>query len=259
MAKTFSWNKPRIREVSRDASMTSQKVVFRMEISRDSHYHTPSIDPGFLRGADNRPNHMTTQTFYRQAAAILVAALTMLSQPVVAAGDPEQGKELGFTCLGCHGIEGQRNAYPSFRVPRLGGQNSEYLETALHAYREGTRPHPTMQAQAGSLSDDDIDNLVAWLGSVEQADDMATAEQGAGVASAQICVTCHGADGANVQPAPPILAGQHEDYLVYALKQYKDGTRSGNVMAAFAATLSDSDMELIAGFYASQDGVETLE
>ena len=142
---------------------------------------------------------------------------------------------------------------------RLGGQNTEYLETALKAYRDGTRPHPTMQAQASSITDADIDNLVAWLGTFGKAEKVATAEQVAGVAAAQICVTCHGVAGENVQPAPPTLAGQHEDYLVHALNQYKDGTRSGNVMNAFAATLGDADIEMLAKFYASQDGVETLD
>ena len=190
---------------------------------------------------------------------ILAVAVSFWSLPGAAQGDAELGKQLGFTCMGCHGIEGQRNAYPSFRVPRLGGQNAEYLETALKAYRDGTRPHPTMQAQASSITDADIDNLVAWLETFGKAEKVATAEQVAGVAAAQICVTCHGVAGENVQPAPPTLAGQHEDYLVHALNQYKDGTRSGNVMSAFAATLSDADIEMLAKFYASQDGVETLD
>ena len=72
-------------------------------------------------------------------------------------------------------------------------------------------------------------------------------------------MTCHGVAGATIQPVPPTLAGQQEDYLVQALKQYKDGTRTGTVMNAFAAQLSDADMKLIAGFYASQDGLETLD
>lgn len=202
---------------------------------------------------------MKKHTNIRRGTALLAACLVLASGTALAQGDAEAGRELGFTCLGCHGIEGQRNAYPSFRVPRLGGQKIEYLETALIAYRDGNRPHPTMQAQAGSLSDDDIDNLIAWLSGYEEVSDTATAEQVAGVEAAQICVTCHGVDGAAVQPAPATLAGQHEDYLVYALKQYKDGSRSGNVMSAFATTLSEADMKMLAEFYASQDGVETLE
>lgn len=201
---------------------------------------------------------MKTRNFIRPAA-ILAAALTIVAQPAVAEGDAEQGKKLGFTCLGCHGIDGYRNAYPSFRVPKLGGQKSEYVRTALNAYREGTRPHPTMQAQASSLTDEDIENLVAWIASYGEAEPVATAEQVAGVEAAQICVTCHGVAGAAVQPAPPILAGQHEDYLVYALNRYKEGARSGNVMNAFAAALSDADIKLLASYYASQDGLHTLD
>jgi cytochrome c553 len=195
----------------------------------------------------------------RFKAAILAIALIICSQPGAAEGDPELGKELGFTCLGCHGIEGYRNAYPSYRVPRLGGQKPEYLMTALRAYRDGTRPHPTMHAQATSISDEDIENLVAWIGTYGSAQDTVTAEQVAGVEAAQICVTCHGAAGASVQPVPPTLSGQQLDYIERALHAYKDGSRSGSVMNAFAATLSDADIEMLAKFYSSQDGLRTLK
>lgn len=195
----------------------------------------------------------------REYTTILTIALTFWAYPALAEGDPEKGEQLGFTCNGCHGIEGQRNAYPSFRVPRIGGQKSEYLELALKAYRAGTRPHPTMQAQASAMTDEDIDDLVAWLAGFGAASDTATAEQVAGVAAAQICITCHGAQGQAVQPTPPTLAGQHADYLVHALKQYRNGTRSGNVMTAFATTLGDTDIEMLAKFYASQDGLKTLD
>jgi cytochrome c553 len=202
---------------------------------------------------------MKKSTSIRHGMVIAALALAFSGQPAAAQGDAEQGAKLGFTCLGCHGIEGYRNAYPSFRVPRLGGQKSDYIRTALNAYRAGTRPHPTMQAQATSLTDEDIDNLVAWLASYGEAADSTTAEQVAGVDAAQICVTCHGAAGAAVQPAPPVLAGQQEDYLVHALNSYKEGARSGNVMNAFAANLSDADIKLLASYYASQDGLKTLQ
>ena len=202
---------------------------------------------------------MMTTNFARLAGSVLAIALLFSGRAAVADGDAERGRELGFTCLGCHGIEGYRNAYPSFRVPRLGGQRVEYLRAALDAYRAGARPHPTMQAQAGSLTDEDVDDLVAWLGTVETARDTATAEQVAGVEAALICVTCHGAAGAAVQPVPPTLAGQQEDYLRYALERYRDGARSGNVMTAFAASLTDADIALIAAFYAAQDGLQTLD
>lgn len=203
---------------------------------------------------------MNTPGFKLSLKAIGLALSVLLSaSPAGAEGDADQGAKLGYTCLGCHGIEGYRNGYPSFRVPRLGGQKAEYLDTALKAYRSGTRPHPTMQAQASTMSDDDIDNLVAWIGSFGEAEDTLSSADVAGVAPAQICVTCHGAEGANVMPKPPVLSGQHADYLVHALGQYKDGSRSGNVMTAFAATLSEADMKLLATIYASQEGLQTLD
>ena len=78
-------------------------------------------------------------------------------------GNPDAGRQLVYTCQGCHGLTGYQNAYPTFHVPRIGGQSSEYLAQALHEYREGKRKHPTMQAQAQSFSDQDIADIAAFL------------------------------------------------------------------------------------------------
>ena len=202
---------------------------------------------------------MNKQTTIRPDAAIFLIAMMIFAVPAAAEGDVEQGKQLGYTCMGCHGIEGYRNAYPSFRVPRLGGQQGAYIEAALRAYREGTRPHPTMQAHAAALTDQDIENLVAWITSVGDVKDSATTESAAGVSPAAACVACHGAEGEGVVPQPPTLAGQQSDYIEYTLQQYKDGSRSGTVMGAFTASLSDADIALLAKFYSSQDGLTTLQ
>jgi cytochrome c553 len=92
------------------------------------------------------------------------AALALLSAPgALAAGDTEAGRLKSNTCMGCHGIPGYTNAYPAYRVPKLGGQSPEYLDLALRAYRSGERPHPTMRAQAANLSDQDIADIAAFL------------------------------------------------------------------------------------------------
>lgn len=83
------------------------------------------------------------------------------------AGDATKGKTLTYTCQGCHGITGYKNAYPSFHVPRIGGQSAEYLTQALTEYREGKRKHPTMQAQAQSFSAQDIADISAYLSSLK--------------------------------------------------------------------------------------------
>jgi cytochrome c553 len=198
-----------------------------------------------------------TKTYFTVAVLMLVLVAVLHAQSVRAQDDTDQGRVLAYTCMGCHGIEGYRNAYPSYRVPRLGGQKSAYIKSALIAYRNGNRPHPTMQAQGGSLSDADIDQLAAWFQSLATASDNVDADDVAGFAPAAVCVTCHGVAGAAVEPQPPVLSGQQEEYLVHALGQYKEGKRIGTVMAAFAAGLSDADVATIAAFYASRDGLTT--
>ena len=82
-------------------------------------------------------------------------------------GDATRGKGLTYTCRGCHGLTGYKNAYPSYRVPKLGGQSETYLNNALKEYRGGKRKHPTMQAQAESFSEQDIADIAAYLSSLK--------------------------------------------------------------------------------------------
>ena len=190
-------------------------------------------------------------------AATAFLALSLLAQPALAEGDAEAGKQLAYTCLGCHGIEGYRNAYPSYRVPKLGGQKAAYLEIALRGYRDGTRPHPTMVAQASSLSDQDIADVSAYLASLGSDTVAAGGTQGASFERAQACAACHGANGIAMSATWPTLAGQHEDYLVKALNQYRDGTRKDAVMAAQAALIAEEDVKVLARYFANLEGLET--
>lgn len=93
----------------------------------------------------------------------LAALAALLALPVAAEGDAAKGKEMANTCMGCHGIPGYSNAYPTYKVPKLGGQPAKYLEVALKAYRSGDRPHGTMHAQAAQMSDQDIADIAAYL------------------------------------------------------------------------------------------------
>src|ERR1700675_4251873 len=80
-----------------------------------------------------------------------------------AAGNPADGEKKFYTCEGCHGIDNYRNAYQDYSVPKLRHQHASYIVAALQEYRSGERPHPTMHAQAASLSDQDIDDIAAYL------------------------------------------------------------------------------------------------
>ena len=73
-----------------------------------------------------------------------------------------------------------------------------------------------------------------------------------GQALAAVCMACHTADGNRGAPANPILQGQHPEYLVKQLHEFKSGKRKNAIMMGFASTLSDEDMRHIAAFYASK-------
>jgi cytochrome c553 len=193
------------------------------------------------------------------AAPILILgiACAFLASPAAAQGDAERGAKLAYTCLGCHGIEGYRNAYPSYRVPKLGGQKAAYLLAALQGYRDGTREHATMQAQASSMSDADMQDLAAYFSSIADETVAAGGSDAPGIEAASTCVACHGQNGISVSPNWPTLAGQHQDYLKHALNQYRDGTRKNAVMAQMAAPLTDEDVKVLARYYASLKGLET--
>jgi len=100
--------------------------------------------------------------FYLMLPALLLVA----GEPAMAAGDIEEGRVKSYTCTGCHGIPGYNNVYPTYKVPKIGGQNYEYLVTALAAYKNGDRQHSTMQLQASSLSDEDMQDIAAYFASL---------------------------------------------------------------------------------------------
>jgi len=87
--------------------------------------------------------------------------------PAALTGRYDNGRVLAYTCQGCHGITGYKNAYPSYRVPKIGGQTQQYLAQALTEYRQGKRRHPTMQAQSMSFSEQEIADLSVYLSTVK--------------------------------------------------------------------------------------------
>jgi cytochrome c553 len=187
-------------------------------------------------------------------AAIGILALCA-ALPLHAAGDAKQGEQKFYTCYGCHGIEGYRNAYPDYEVPRLRHQHAEYIVAALTEYRAGDRPHATMHAQAASLSDQDLADIAAYLQGPEPIKPTPPAGHAPAVVAA--CAACHGENGSGVEaplsPKPPVLAGQHTDYLEQALKAYRNGRRKNAVMAAMAKSIaSDADVRIIAEYFGSQ-------
>lgn len=106
-----------------------------------------------------------------RAVSLALASLSVAAVPAIATaqapaavkGDAAKARDKVAMCIGCHGIGGYKASFPEvYSVPMIAGQSERYLQAALEAYRKGDRPHPTMRAIAGSLTDQDIADLSAY-------------------------------------------------------------------------------------------------
>lgn len=97
---------------------------------------------------------------------VFTALAFTLSAAAQAAGDIAKGKVESQTCLGCHGIADYTNVYPTYRVPKLAGQNAAYIVHALQEYKHLDRSHLTMHAQASSLTEEEMENIAAYFQSL---------------------------------------------------------------------------------------------
>jgi len=187
----------------------------------------------------------------RSAWLALSLTIAMLGAPSLAsAGDAARGEKLAYTCHGCHGIPNYKNAYPVYSVPKLGGQHSAYLIVALKAYSSLERPHPTMHSHAITLSEQDMQDIAAYL--VGQELKPTGRAVGTAPKASQTCVACHGSDGVGILPEYPNLAGQHADYIENSLRSYRSGQRKNPVMGGMAGALTDKDIKELAAYYSSQ-------
>jgi cytochrome c553 len=184
--------------------------------------------------------------------------LAAMSVSTASAADAAKGKVLAYTCHGCHGVPNYKNAYPNYRVPKLGGQNEAYIVSALNAYTKGERPHPTMHAQAATLTDEEKADIAAFL----HADGGIPSKEVVGTPppATQTCVACHGADGnKTVAPDYPKLASLPADYIVHALKDYKSGKRKNPIMAGIISGVEEKDFAALADFFSKQQALCTTD
>lgn len=191
-------------------------------------------------------------------SCIAAATLALASIAAQADGDIARGAKLAYTCMGCHGIENYKNAYPKYSVPKLGGQNQAYIVAALAEYKAGARWHPTMRGYATELSDQDRADLAAWF-NVAAAKVTSAEPVGTPPEQAATCVACHGKSGVGTMDEYPNLAGQHADYITQVLNDYRLGKRKNVLMQPFAQQLSQDDIRALAKFFSAQKGLGTPE
>ena len=183
-------------------------------------------------------------------------------------GDIKAGERKIAMCIGCHGIAGYQASFPEiYKVPKISGQGSKYIVSALNAYAKGDRKHPTMRAIAQSMTEQDMLDLGAYYevhGVVAGAPALPKAPEGSAKVSSLLakgaCTSCHGANfAAPIDPTYPKIAGQHGDYLFVALKSYKTENnpkvgRANGVMGGIAKQFTNAEMKELAGYISALPG-----
>ncbi len=159
-----------------------------------------------------------------------------LSVRLAHAADIAAGKAKAELCVGCHGENGISQME---NMPSLAAQPDLFIQWQLVFFRAGTRKNEQMQPIVDQLNNEDIRNLGAYFASLEPPkaakpdDDPDLSKKGAQAAAGRRCASCHLDTYAGTK-AVARVAGQREDYLLKALRDYKSGVRSGGAMAAMA-------------------------
>jgi len=164
-------------------------------------------------------------------------------------------------CINCHGVDGNSE---SPMIPRLAGQQADYVERQLMAYREQSRTNAAarnyMWGMAHMLSDDEIKQTAAWFArqkpqpaATTHADELVRRGDAAfhnGLPSKDVpaCAACHGANGEG-GPIAPRVAGQHENYLKVQLKVMATDERpAATAMQGFAKHLDQADIDALSAY-----------
>jgi cytochrome c553 len=180
-----------------------------------------------------------------------VAVLVLLAVLPIAAATLE---ERLAPCLACHGEQGQ-SAIPE--VPSLGAQPAFYVAIQLYMFRERMRVVEPMNEMTKGLSDDDLRRMADMIAKLPpplpaaEPPDPARLEQARALIQQHRCNFCHNQDFSGEQNVPR-LAGQREDYLVKALREYKSNARRGYdaSMADVMYAVTDADILDLAHFLA---------
>ena len=177
--------------------------------------------------------------------ALYFAAQTPVQRAAPKHGDPAAGEALSAMCGGCHGAHG---VSVDSATPSLAGQDADYLGKAIRSYRT-TRQNWGMQRYIANLSDKDIDNIVAFYASQQPkaGDQIPSSTQ----ELAAKCNQCHDQDSSPAMNAPK-MNGQDKDYLVMALRAYRDGKRESTTMHNMSFPYSNAIIDGLASWYSSQ-------
>lgn len=183
-------------------------------------------------------------------------ALAALLPAIAFAQDAAKGKEKAVVCGACHGADGNSTIPQN---PILAGQTARYLYLQLRDFKEGKRKDPVMSPMAANLTKQDMFDLAAYYAAQKpngqgSKGDASKVAAGKKVADAALCPMCH-LGGFSGQNEVPRVAGQHYEYALKQLLDFKTKRRTNDAgnMTAVVRTISDEDLEAVAAYAASLD------
>ena len=180
--------------------------------------------------------------------ALYYATQVPAPQTMSSTNSTSAGAKLASGCSGCHGADGNSQ---DGHIPSLAGQNSNYIKTALNAYRNGTRQNDDMKNAAQALNKKTMQQLASYYSQLAPKNSpvhMMEAPQ----ALSQKCDRCHGENGGKPDADKPRIAGQRQGYLTKALIAYKNKKRLNSMMYNMVAELSQVEIEAIAAYYSGK-------
>ncbi len=182
-------------------------------------------------------------------AGVVCSLLTALAQAQAPAAGPAPAK--AAVCVACHGDEGRSTQAV---YPILAGQTARYMYLELRDYQEGRRSHPLMTPMVAGMTRDEMRELADYFAKQKPptqtfAVDPAKAALGKAKADETLCTMCH-LGGFAGQNEVPRVAGQHYDYIVKQLNDFKARNRTNDAgsMTSVAGTLSPQDIENLAHY-----------
>jgi cytochrome c553 len=203
----------------------------------------------YLNGIrETSPMHALVRDLNRvdlESIALYFASQAPAERGGAPVGDAKAGEPKTALCGGCHGAHGVST---DSATPTLAAQDAQYLVRSTKAYL-GARKHESMKRAVSALSDADIENIAAFY-TVQKSK---PAESGQRLVQdiTDKCNRCHG-DTENGTLAVPRIKGQDRDYLMMALRSYRDDRRESSVMHKMSLPYGDAVIEAIASMYASQ-------
>ena len=175
-------------------------------------------------------------------------------------GDPVAGRDKAALCYGCHGEDGN-GTDPQY--PKLAGQYGIYIAKQMRNYLASTRSHQVMSGMAASVSDADLADIAAYFASQPIMKGARPSNNKLGkklfenddLSRMMVrCNSCHGAAGKGLDPGNPVypvIGGQHKEYLLAQLINFRKGARNnspGGIMNITVHKLSDAELEALADY-----------